>query len=293
MKQSAGKIIIPALVLIAVISALSALGGKKVNNTEDIMMNAPYVSDKDTGEYEVSVETVPSGIVTGVQDKERETESMTETTTEVATEPPTEPPTEAPTEPTTEPPTEAPTEPPTEAPTETPKQWKYLYVGDSRFMGMRDALNVYGLMKWNEKFICENGVGYDFLMENMQTIREYCDSSTVLIINLGINDMKYRYNQYIAAMNEMAATMDCRIYYMLVNPVNQAMVDSGGKYNAQTSDIQAFNVRMMNGLDKRISIIDCYSYLVNEVVDFDTFDGVHYTYETSMIIYNYIQRFIP
>jgi hypothetical protein len=50
---------------------------------------------------------------------------------------------------------------------------------------------------------------------------------------------------------------------------------------------------MMNGLDKRIKIIDCYSYLVNEVVNFETFDGVHYTYDTSMIIYNYIQRFIP
>ena len=68
---------------------------------------------------------------------------------------------------------------------------------------------------------------------------------------------------------------------------------AGGKFNAQTSDILDFNVKMMNGLDKRIKIIYCYSYLVNEVVNFETFDGVHYTYDTSMIIYNYIQRFIP
>ena len=127
----------------------------------------------------------------------------------------------------------------------------------------------------------------------MQAIRDYCDSSTVLVVSLGINDMKYRANQYIATLNEMVATMDCQIYYMLINPVNQAMVDAGGKFNAQTSDILDFNVKMMNGLDKRIKIIDCYSYLVNEVVNFETFDGVHYTYDTSMIIYNYIQRFIP
>ena len=298
MRKSTSKIITVALVMIAAVSAITALPDKKKHNTQNVLLNAPEVNESES--FEVSIETLPSDIVAGTLDgtTEAPTEEMTEVPTEAPTEAPTEPPTEAPTVPPTEaptmPPTEAPTVPPTQAPVVSqPKQWKYLYVGDSRFLGMRDALVKYGLSKWNEKFICENGGGYSFFIANMQAIKEYCDSSTVLVVSLGINDMKYRADQYIATLNEMVATMDCQIYYMLINPVNQAMVDAGGKFNADTSDILAFNVKMMNGLDKRINIIDCYSYLVNEVVNFETFDGVHYTYDTSMIIYNYIQRFIP
>lgn len=305
MRKSTSKIITVALVMIAAVSTLASLPKDKKHNTDNILLNEPATDEKET--FEVTLETLPPGLVAGTKEPtEAPTEPVTEAPTIPPTEAPTMPPTETPTVPPTEaptiPPTEAPTMPPTQAPTvppteapvvSQPKQWKYLYVGDSRFLGMRDALNKYGLAKWNEKFICENGGGYSFFMDNMQAIRDYCDSSTVLVVSLGINDMKYRANQYIATLNEMVATMDCQIYYMLINPVNQAMVDAGGKFNAQTSDILDFNVKMMNGLDKRIKIIDCYSYLVNEVVNFETFDGVHYTYDTSMIIYNYIQRFIP
>ena len=197
----------------------------------------------------------------------------------------------------TEPVTEAPTEPVTEAVTEpetaAPVNWKYVYVGDSRTKGLKAALEKYGRITGKETFICEIGEGYDFLMANMANIRSVCDSSTVLIIGLGINDMKYRYNEYIAAINNMAATMDCQIYFMLVNPVNEAEEAADGKFHITNADIDTFNARMLSGLGPSVHIIDTNSYLKNVIVNYTTMDGLHYTDETYIIVYDYMQNFIP
>ena len=181
----------------------------------------------------------------------------------------------------------------TEPETAAPVNWKYVYVGDSRTKGLKAALEKYGRITGKETFICEIGEGYDFLMANMANIRSVCDSSTVLIIGLGINDMKYRYNEYIAAINNMAATMDCQIYFMLVNPVNEAEEAAGGKFHITNADIDTFNARMLSGLGPSVHIIDTNSYLKNVIVNYTTMDGLHYTDETYIIVYDYMQNFIP
>lgn len=156
----------------------------------------------------------------------------------------------------------------------------YVFVGDSRYRGME-------FMAGEEDiFICENGRGYDFLMEQMSNIKSACDGNTALIIGLGVNDNTYNVDKYLDTLAEMADTMDCQIYYMLVNPVDEEKEEYNG-YNVQNVNVDMFNERMKNELDERVGIIDTNTYLKEG--GFETMDGLHYTEDTYRKIYYYIK----
>lgn len=280
------------LVILALVAAVGSIDNNRMIAGNNGVSDNEIVTDMDDMvKYDISIESVKQDKVSGTLSG-GET-GTSEDVSEAPTEPVTEAPTEPATEPATEPVTEAPTEPVTEPETAAPVNWKYVYVGDSRTKGLKAALEKYGRITGKETFICEIGEGYDFLMANMANIRSVCDSSTVLIIGLGINDMKYRYNEYIAAINNMAATMDCQIYFMLVNPVNEAEEAADGKFHITNADIDTFNARMLSGLGSSVHIIDTNSYLKNVIVNYTTMDGLHYTDETYIIVYDYMQNFIP
>lgn len=157
---------------------------------------------------------------------------------------------------------------------------KYVFVGDSRYRGMMFMADE------SDVFICENGRGYDFLLEQMGSIKWECDENTALIIGLGVNDSHYNVDKYLTTLSDMADTMDCQIYYMLVNPVDEAVEEYNG-YHVLNENIDIFNERMKNELDERIGIIDTNSYLLES--GFDTMDGLHYTNDTYEKIYNFIK----
>lgn len=157
---------------------------------------------------------------------------------------------------------------------------KFVFVGDSRFKGMSY------MAEENDVFICESGRGYDFLLEQMSNIAYECDENTALIIGLGVNDNMYNFEKYIETLNDMAETMDCQIYYMLVNPVDEAAEEYNG-YNVKNENIEFFNENIQLGLDEEIGIIDTNSYL--KEVGFETQDGLHYTNETYEKIYSFIK----
>lgn len=160
------------------------------------------------------------------------------------------------------------------------KYSKYVFVGDSRYRGMMF------LAEENDIFICENGRGYDFLLEQMSYIKTQCDEDTALIIGLGVNDSHYNVDKYLGTLSEMADSMECQIYYMLVNPVDEIKEQYNG-YNVLNENINYFNDMMQEELDERIGIIDTNSYLYS--IGFDTMDGLHYTNDTYEDIYNYIK----
>ena len=201
-RKSSG-IFVLTLVVLAFVAAVGSIDNNRMIAGNNGVSDNEIVTDMDDMvKYDISIEAVK-------QDKVSGTLSGGETaTSESVSEAPTEPVTEAPTEPATEPVTEAPTEPVTEVVTEpetaAPVNWKYVYVGDSRTKGLKAALEKYGRITGKETFICEIGEGYDFLMANMDNIRSVCDSSTVLIIGLGINDMKYRATQYESNISDLA-----------------------------------------------------------------------------------------
>lgn len=157
---------------------------------------------------------------------------------------------------------------------------RYVFVGDSRYRGMEY------LAEENDIFICENGRGYDFLLEKLAEIKSVCDENTALIIGLGVNDNGYNIEKYVETLTDLADTMDCHIFYMLVNPVDEAVGASHG-YSVSNEKINTFNHTLMEQLDDRIGIIDTNTYLYNE--GFSTQDGLHYTNETYEKIYQFIK----
>lgn len=157
---------------------------------------------------------------------------------------------------------------------------KYVFVGDSRYKGMAKANATE-----DDIFISEVGQGYSYMMSQMSTIRAQVDGDSALIIGLGVNDLN-NVESYINEINEMSETMDCQIYYMLVNPVDEYKEAENG-YHIKNDDIDYFNQEMIDNLNEEIIIIDTNSYL--NVVGYETQDGLHYTEETYEKIYKYIK----
>ncbi len=159
---------------------------------------------------------------------------------------------------------------------------RYVFVGDSRYVGMSEFAGS------EDTFICKDGVGYEFLEVQMENIRQACSlKDTALIIGLGVNDVKSSSSSYISKLNRMAQEMDCSIYYMLVNPVDEAAEASYG-YTVTNSRIDEFNRQMKAGLDSSIGILDTNAYL--KQTGFKTADGLHYDRNTYGMIYRYIKQ---
>lgn len=158
---------------------------------------------------------------------------------------------------------------------------KYVFVGDSRYVGMS------AYEEDEDTFIAKNNMGYAYLEEQMELIKESCDKNTALIIGLGVNDLKYSRQKYIDTINEMAQDMDCHIFYMLVNPVDEKKEEQHG-YSVENDVIDDFNSVMEEELSSDVGIIDTNSYLKEE--GFETVDGLHYDRSTYKLIYDYIKE---
>lgn len=157
---------------------------------------------------------------------------------------------------------------------------RYIFVGDSRYVGMRK------FAQSDDIFIAENAQGYDFLMSNLETIRQYADNNSVLIIGLGVNDYGVNYKNYIRIMNELADTIECPVYYMLINPVEEEKEIPYG-YTVYNEMIDKYNMLMRAGFSDKVKIIDSNSYLKEN--GFSTVDGLHYDDNTYNKIYNYLK----
>lgn len=313
MGNKTGGIFIMTLVMLAFVALIGTKNNKNTDNTDKLIVDNEIVLNDDEVNYEISIETIHQNMVAGTvintNAEEETTEVPTEAPTEIPTETPTEPPTESPTEPPTEPPTEAPTVPPTEVPVAIPtepvvipptepvvenKVWKYVLVGDSRTVGMQQEAIRTGTVKSNMTFICQGGEGYNYLNNNLPYIQSLCDSSTVLIIALGVNDMG-NLNNYINLLNAMA-NWDCKMYYSLVTPVNEEKeLACLGNLKITNQAIDNFNAGMMVGLDKRIGIIDTNSYMKGFIADPSTtnMDGIHYQARIYLNVYQYLIGFLP
>lgn len=156
----------------------------------------------------------------------------------------------------------------------------YVFVGDSRYVGMSEFSDD------SDIFICENNVGHNFLIKNMEYIEELSDGETAVIIGLGVNDVNYNSTKYIETLNQMPEAMEAHIFYMLVNPVDEEKEKLFG-YGILNDKIDIFNKEMIEGLNENIRIIDTSSYLKME--GYVTVDGLHYTEETYAAIYQYIK----
>lgn len=164
---------------------------------------------------------------------------------------------------------------------EKPKEQGYIFVGDSRFVGMSDMC---GICDNNTFVVAEVAQGYKWLVSSARyEIEDIVKSSDNIsqwnvIIGLGVNDL-YNISNYLSEYLRLADIYN--LYVVSVNPIEY--------HNSITNkEIESFN-NELKSLDN-IKYIDTYSDLV--LNGFSTQDGVHYTNKTYEEIYSYIKTYL-
>lgn len=161
---------------------------------------------------------------------------------------------------------------------------RYIFVGDSRYEGMEEFATV------EDVVICRSGEGCQFLIDNLDEIRYHVvDKDSAIIIGLGVNDYKYNKEKYIETINALNQEGLCNIYYMLVNPVDENLIQYNG-YNITNEEIDEFNSYMKSNLNLEINIIDTNSFLKN--YGYVTEDGLHYDRDTYENIFWYLKNYV-
>lgn len=185
---------------------------------------------------------------------------------------------------------------------------KVYFVGDSRTNGMKTALGTNAPS--NVEFIAENGMGLNWFQTEgfYQLYRDVRSQSKqtrkAVIINLGANDLKNSgsYTKYMKAVAKKLKPYNCRMYYLSVNPVNSAMIKNYMGYATKTeAQVKAFNKMIYSSLctgkSKTYTYINTCTNLqkygwISSRNNTDNFDGVHYSNETYLRIYNYCMKYL-
>lgn len=155
---------------------------------------------------------------------------------------------------------------------------KFIFFGDSRFVGMQIFASA------DDSFVANVGMGYDYLIQNLDNIENNYTDKSVIIVEFGINDL-YNINKYIDKINELSEKYN--ICYLTIYPIDENKAKNNG-YSITNYDIDNFNEELKNGLNENISIIDTNNYL--KTIGYNTIDGIHYDDDTYKIIYDYIKN---
>ncbi|MCR5602050.1 MAG: hypothetical protein K6G33_15095 [Ruminococcus sp.] len=147
---------------------------------------------------------------------------------------------------------------------------EWFWIGDSRTVGMSYSVSIDCLAKVGE--------GIAFFKRNYDQIIKIRDKT--VIINLGVNDV-YNSKAYLDLYNGLPAEFldSNKVIVLSVNPCS-------GSYSYLNNNIVAFNEALAAGLDSRITFLDSYSYMMHN--GFGTTDGLHYTSQTYVDLYNFV-----
>lgn len=155
----------------------------------------------------------------------------------------------------------------------------YIYVGDSRFVGMNSACNIDS--EDNTFVVAKISQGYSWLVSSAIYEIDSIVSSNKditkwnIVIGLGVNDLG-NISNYLEEYQRLSDNYN--LFVVSVNPV---------EYHSyiNNSNIIKFN-NELKSLDN-IMYIDTYSSLISK--GFSTKDGIHYTDETYENILSYIK----
>lgn len=156
------------------------------------------------------------------------------------------------------------------------KEHSFVFVGDSRTLGMKDAVAD------NCTYIGAEGEGYDwFSSDGILALSDTLGTnpSQTVILNLGVNDPE-NINIYIDLYKKLVSDYPSASFYMLsVNPL-----DDNSDFNTTNDMIQLFNATMKSSFPDQY--LDCYTFLVNS--GYETVDGLHYTDATYQTIHRFV-----
>lgn len=159
-----------------------------------------------------------------------------------------------------------------------PTDTAYIFVGDSRFVGMDMACNISA--KSNQYVVAKVSMGYHWMVNDAikqvdEIIATHSASSWVVIFNFGINDLGNisKYKSFYSGL----ASKPYKVVLVSVNPV-------GNYPSIPNSTVEGFNMQLK---ETGFTYIDTYSYLMNER-GYVSPDGLHYANSTYQDIYKYI-----
>jgi len=154
-----------------------------------------------------------------------------------------------------------------------------VYVGDSRIVGLKSAIN-----KNNINYIAEIGSNFDWLnttanaeLERLLTEKE----KRIVVLSHGVNDL-YNIDKYINYYNSLISKYPQTYFYIMsINPIDEGLANTNG-YNLKTSDIESFNNKLKSNFPN--NYLDIYNSLSN----IGTNDGLHYDNQTNINIHNLV-----
>lgn len=186
------------------------------------------------------------------------------------------------------------------------KYQKVYFVGDSRTVGLQLALgksvpsNVDFVCKGNQGLTWFRQTGYRELVQKLS--RQSRNTKKAVIINLGVNDLN-NVDAYVTYMKRVSENLkqnyNCAMYYLSVNPVNSAMIRSYGAATRTEAQVASFNrtiyQRLCSGGNRAFTYINSCTYLQkygwsSNRFDAGIYDGLHYSVETTLRIYDYCIR---
>lgn len=146
----------------------------------------------------------------------------------------------------------------------------WYWVGDSRTVGLSYFYDI--------SYTAKVGCGINYFIQNSAYVYDLRGYN--IVFNLGVNDLGNIWD-YIYLYNNMPEDFISgnNIIVMSVNPCN-------GGYSYLNSQIADFNTTMQDNLREDITFLDSYNYLQN--IGFTTTDGLHYTSNTYIDIYNFV-----
>lgn len=161
------------------------------------------------------------------------------------------------------------------------KVFNYLFVGDSRFVGMEETVGN-GEASW----ICETAMGLSWLQDSAGPLIDDMDlNGYAVVLNLGVNDLG-NVSGYVAYLQEKVPQWrekGAAVYYMSVNPVSAGA-------SVTNDQIAAFNQTIYENLPPGTGWIDTMNYLLED--GFTAPDGLHYDSATYQKIYQYAMEAI-
>ena len=145
-------------------------------------------------------------------------------------------------------------------PTPKPKYTQYLFVGDSRTVGLDEAVS--GISS-----IAKVGAGVTYLKSVLPDVVKTRGKN--VIFNFGVNDLD-RYKDYITVYKSLPKEFIQKnnVIFMSVNPTE------GSKYKSWNSSIDKFNTYIKKHLPSGIKYLNTNATLKKE--GFETRDGCHY-----------------
>lgn len=151
-----------------------------------------------------------------------------------------------------------------------------IWVGDSRTLGMRDAMDNQDL------YIGASGEGYDwFSAEGLPQLKKALEAhpDVPVIFNFGVNDYCNLSNYMELYQQITAAYPDTIFYFLAVNPIDPERCS-----NITNEEIADFNAHLKELFPD--TFLDSYTWMMVEEIE--TLDGIHYSKEDYRSLYKYV-----